>query len=130
SGHRTATPSAQPAYPHVHAHLVPAAAHDHAAERRHVVEIPSPGEGHVIFADHAVVGRIEIDPAVRRAVHRHPGMGDIASDQGIALSGAGGPDVSAHVAGGETRGTQASNHEMCEVLTNAPTAREHVRDRS
>src|SRR5258707_1061424 len=112
----TATPSAKPAYSHIHAQLVPTAADDHATERRYIREIAAPGERYVIFTDHAVIGRIEIDPAMRRAVDRHPGMGGIPSDQRralsgvggipsdqrIALSGAGGSDVSAHVAGGET----------------------------
>ena len=122
-------PSAEPPDPHVHAQLVPPAADDHAAERRHVAEIPPPGERHVVFADHAVVGRIEIDPAMRRTVHRYPGVGGIAADQGVRLSVAGGPDISAHVAGGETSGTQTPDHEVREVLADAAAAREHVGDR-
>ena len=98
----TATPSVQLAYSHIHSQLVLATADDHAAERGYVGEIAAPGERYVIFADHAVIGRIEIDPAMRRAVDRHPGMGGIPADQRTVLSGAGGSDVSAHVAGGET----------------------------
>lgn len=98
----TASPSAQPAYSHIDIHLVLAAADDHAAERRYVGKIAAPGERYVILADYAVIGGIEIDPAVRWAVHRYPAMGGISADQRIALSGAGGSDVSAYVAGGET----------------------------
>ena len=41
----------------------------------------------MILTDQAIVGRIEIDPAVRRAIDRYPGVGGIAADQGGVKAG-------------------------------------------
>src|SRR3984957_11069194 len=77
-GHHEPVKFTVPRLERLHAYIdlqfVPPPADDHAAQRRHVAEVPAPCQSDVVFAHHAIVGRIEIQPAERWAVDRHPGM--------------------------------------------------------
>ena len=103
------------------------AAQDHAAQRRDIAEIPAPGHGDVVRAREAAVGGIELDPAVRRAPHRHPGVRRRIADQLLtAFSRSGiGAQVAAHVARRQAARTQAGDHEMREVLADAAPGLHH-----
>ena len=57
-----------------HLELVAAASVDDAAQRRHVAKIAADGQGDVSVADHAVVGRVQVDEAEARRMDRQPGV--------------------------------------------------------
>src|SRR5882757_896615 len=104
-------------------------ADDHAAKRRHVSEVSAPCQSDVVLAHHAIVGRIETQPAERRAVDGHPGMRGVSADCRFAAL-PGGSNIAAYIAGGEAARAQAGNHEMREILTNAATVLEDLDNRS
>jgi hypothetical protein len=68
---------------HRHTHLYPMcpAPQDHPAQEGHVAVIAADRERHVVHIGEHVVGGVEIDPATLRAIHGHPRMRGIGTDQ-------------------------------------------------
>ena len=76
-----------------------------------------------------IVGRIKIDPALHRAIHRHPGVRSISANQTRLPWRWLGQDIATHIACRKTTSTQTSNHEMGKVLTHSTALGQDCLDR-
>ena len=114
---------------HIDFELVLAATNDHPTERRDVGEIPPPGEGDMIFTHQAVIGRIEIHPPERRAIHGDPCVRGVAADRGFAPV-AHGSDVAADVTRRQSRGAHTGDHQVREILADTAPALQDIYDGS
>src|SRR5580704_231847 len=97
-----------------------AAAHDHAAQRGYVAEVPSPRDDDVVGAHAYIVGRVEIDPAEGWTKHGHPGVRSVRADVGGVRTGRRQrAQVTADISGCQPPRPEASDHDVGEILAYA-----------
>src|ERR1700685_24971 len=84
-----------------------------------VAIIAPPCDRDVTVGGNAIVCGVEIDPSGSRTPRRAPCMRGIGAYQTRLACRRQGPQITADIAGGESQGSQASNLQMSEVLTNA-----------
>jgi hypothetical protein len=85
-----------------------------AARRRHVVIVATDSDADISLAGHAVVGRIEADPAQRGQEDLDPGVGSVRV--GAVALVAVGEQISGHVARRDAPAAQDGDHDVGKVL--------------
>ena len=106
-----------------------AAAEDHAADRADVGVVAAPGQGDVPIDGDAVVGRVDVDPAVPGHVEREPGVRGVGADQARLVGRRRRFEVAADVARRQAERAQAGDLQVGEVLADAAPLPEDVGDR-
>ena len=87
-------------------------------------------EDDVVVGDDEVVGRVKIDKAgLATAPERHPGMGCVGAFQARLSFRRQRADVTADIGCGQAESTQAGNHDVGEILTDAAALLEGLRER-
>ncbi len=104
-----------------------AAAADDATQGRDVGEVAAQGDADIVGGGLAVVGGVELHPAVDRAPHGHPGVRGIGADE-LFFAGLGmRAQVAADVARGQPEAAQGGNHDVRIVLADAGAQFERLR---
>src|SRR5579862_9634242 len=111
-----------------------AAAKNDSAQRRHIPEVPSPGNGDVFGPDSSVVRRVKLDPAERRTEYGYPRVRGAPSKWRRTLLTTIGPrcsaaHVSTYVACGKPARAQTRDHEVSEILAHPAPVAEHLAER-
>ncbi|SCC91630.1 hypothetical protein THIX_10671 [Thiomonas sp. X19] len=106
-------------HPDRHVQRVFATAADDATQGGDVGEVAADGDAHVVGRGLAVVGGVELDPAMRRAPDLHPGVRGVGAHQLRFAGGRARAQVAADVTRRQTHAAQGGEHDMGVVLADA-----------
>src|SRR5260370_18893458 len=104
--------------------LTPGCKND-AVDRRDIGVVAADGEHDVVIAGENAVGRVKPAPAnILAAPHQYPGMHRAGALELLFSGRLRGPQITADIGSRQTETSHAGDHDMSEVLSDAPAQRE------
>ena len=95
----------------------------HALYRGDVGVVSSPGDDNVVVLNRRCVRRVEVSPTKRRAApHRNPRMSCVCARETFFAGRWDGPNVSAYIKRRQANAAHCGDHDMGEILADAPSA--------